>query len=234
MTLAQWKPIRGLVEWLYTGVTLAVVVGVPAVYHLATARVTPGDVIAAVDRGEVDRLVAMLDSGASPNARDEEGRTPLTAAACDGSLEAAQLLLSRGADANACDGAGSALFHAAAGGHVEIVEALLAHGADPRRTFEACDALAASLSGGSVRITRALLAHGADPGAATFRCNAFAYVDERSVEAVDALLEAGCDPTRVGADGMSGIESLREQGATECLARIARYAAVKAVVSAGM
>lgn len=40
----------------------------------------------------------LIDAGANVNARNKQGRTPLTTACCDGSPDVARLLLRSGAD----------------------------------------------------------------------------------------------------------------------------------------
>src|SRR5580765_2431281 len=51
--------------------------------------------------GDVSKLHAALDQGASANARDAQGNTPLMLAAIHGGVESLRLLLDRGAEVNA-------------------------------------------------------------------------------------------------------------------------------------
>jgi ankyrin repeat protein len=78
-------------------------------------------------------LLALLDSGADVNARNDAGYTPLLCAARNGEGEAVRLLLERGADVNAqAEGDGATALHlAVCGGHDEAARLLLACGADP-------------------------------------------------------------------------------------------------------
>jgi ankyrin repeat protein len=77
------------------------------------------------------RLVQhLLESGTSIETRDEEGRTALMAACCEGSEYLISMLLDQGADPSAIDKDGdSPLDVARYLGHADIVAALVAKGA---------------------------------------------------------------------------------------------------------
>ncbi|POR35726.1 Uncharacterized protein TPAR_04084 [Tolypocladium paradoxum] len=80
----------------------------------------------------------MLRSGASVNARTQEGITPLLASVGQGRLDLARLLLKHGADPNiAAVGGCTPLMIAARNGRRDLVEALLASGADPDAQLDA-------------------------------------------------------------------------------------------------
>ena len=82
--------------------------------------------------GDVAALREILNRGASANARDCAGRTPLMETAFSGHTDAVALLLERGADPDAVDNAGwTALMEAASKGHTETVRTLLFFGANP-------------------------------------------------------------------------------------------------------
>src|SRR6478672_3740027 len=72
------------------------------------------DAIAIVRTADARKLRSRLDHGLSPDARDTDGNTLLMHAAVYGDLSCMRLLLNRGADVNASNGAGAtALMRAA-------------------------------------------------------------------------------------------------------------------------
>jgi protein DGCR14 len=89
----------------------------------------------AAELGRAGAVAALLEAGAPPDLTDESGGTPLMAAAWDGHLEVARLLLDAGADPDIlledhCHGGDpevvgrSALFFALAKGHRELIDLL--------------------------------------------------------------------------------------------------------------
>ncbi len=77
------------------------------------------------------KIKKLLEKGADPNVRNEEGLTPLHIAAQKGQGKVADLLLSYGADVNARDYDGWTPLHwAVFWGKTEVVKVLLSHGAD--------------------------------------------------------------------------------------------------------
>jgi len=73
----------------------------------------------------------LIEAGADVNAKDEQGKTPLSLAASRGFLSFIPILRDAGADVNTKDNAGMTPLHWAAYlGHIEVVHFLLSFGAD--------------------------------------------------------------------------------------------------------
>lgn len=82
----------------------------------------------AARRGHLAMVKLLLDRGASPDARDSEGVTPLFETS-DPAI--AKLLIARGAKVSARDSDGVQPIHRAATRSLELVKLLVRHGADP-------------------------------------------------------------------------------------------------------
>ena len=83
------------------------------------------------------RVRQLLTEGADPDARDDDGRTPLFSAVLGGSLGLVGLLLEAGCDVNARDNDGWTALHFAAQEHLpDVVRVLLGRGADPNARDE--------------------------------------------------------------------------------------------------
>jgi len=80
---------------------------------------------------DVRRVGVLLARGADPNARDDDGRTPLMSAVLANSIALAGLLLESEADVNARDDQGWTALHFAAEEQLpEMARILIARGAD--------------------------------------------------------------------------------------------------------
>jgi len=98
------------------------------------ARTTDWDVelFVAARNGDLIKVKTALEKGANPNAKDDNGWTPLYRAAHKGHVDVVRVLLERGANPNAKNNIGGTPLHIAAYfGHVEIVKLMLERGADP-------------------------------------------------------------------------------------------------------
>jgi ankyrin repeat protein len=111
------------------------------------------------------RVRELLRLGADPNARDEQGRTPLFSAVLGGAVGLVGLLLESGADPNARDQDGWTALHFAAQEHLpEMARLLMARGADVNaRDQEGNSVLwrAVFSAGGRPEMPQLLLANGA-------------------------------------------------------------------------
>jgi ankyrin repeat protein len=131
------------------------------------------DVFEAAAFGRVDRLRELLDEDPSrANAFGDDGFHPLGLACFFGHVDAARLLLERGADVNALstnENVQTAAIHAAAAAagdettRYELVKLALEHGADPNLPqgggFRAIDA---ARQNGDARVEQLLLENGAN------------------------------------------------------------------------
>jgi hypothetical protein len=116
--------------------------------------------------GDAELAAALLRTGADPDAKEEEGHTPLYRASTG---EVARVLLAAGANADVASGPtrGTPLHQAARRGNVSVALALLEHGA----AIDARDAkgetpLRRAVNCRQIEIVRLLVRRGADPRAA--------------------------------------------------------------------
>src|ERR1700759_3864428 len=108
-------------------------------YELSKAEITAIEVsltlFSSADGNCINLATALLDQGASVDARDRLGARPLSHAARSGHLEMLDLLLARGAPIDARDLNGAtALYYAAERGHGLVVQRLIERGADVKLT----------------------------------------------------------------------------------------------------
>lgn len=122
------------------------------------------DLLRAAEKGRTDKVQTLLSEGATVNAKEEGGATPLMLAAFRGHTDTVQALLNAGADVNVRErNNATALMLAASGGYTDVVRALLAGGADVNAKNNAgWTTLMIAAKGGHTDIVRALLATGAD------------------------------------------------------------------------
>jgi ankyrin repeat protein len=108
-------------------------------------RRTPADaqLLTAAFAGDLDGVRAALQSGANPQAADEQDTAALRWATRAGHRAVVEALLAAGADVNQKSATGwTALMEAVCSEHPDLVVFLLAHGADPNvRTFANASAL---------------------------------------------------------------------------------------------
>ena len=115
--------------------------------------------------GVLIKVQTALKKGANPNAKDDDGWTPLHYASFKGHVEIVKLLLERGANPNAKDNIGRTPLHwAAFKGHFKIVELLLVGGANPNAKDNiGRTPLHIAAQKGHVDVVKILLERGADP-----------------------------------------------------------------------
>jgi beta-lactamase regulating signal transducer with metallopeptidase domain len=118
----------------------------------------------ASERGDVERMIELIDNGANVNRAFDGDGTPLIGAARQGRLNAVKLLLDRGADPNlAVEGDGNPLIMAAREGHRDVVALLLERGAHVNQVVpEDENALIQASAEGHGDVVKLLLSRGAD------------------------------------------------------------------------
>jgi len=122
----------------------------------------------AAEAGDDGRVHDLLHRDpAAVNEPRDDGWTPLHLSAFYGRTDAAELLLTHGADANVLSTnamANRPLHAAVAGRHLPLVWLLLRHGADPNvRQHGGWTPLHGAAQHGDIEIARTLLEYGADP-----------------------------------------------------------------------
>jgi ankyrin repeat protein len=118
---------------------------------------------AMIRAGDLPGLKTVLDQGATPNAADSRGVTPLMNAAAIGSLETMKLLVERGAEVNAQNTFGSTALMWSANDPAKV-RFLLDHGADVAKVTKSgrTALMIATLSNPSAETVGMLLKNGAD------------------------------------------------------------------------
>lgn len=121
----------------------------------------------AAKKGDIAAIAAALDAGANVNEPDGYA-TPLYYAVSRQHLDAAKLLIERGADVNAGSKIGGPpLMAAVAKNKLELITLLLAHGADPNSTVRGPTPLHVAVKRGCLDCVKALVSAGADVNART-------------------------------------------------------------------
>ncbi len=116
-------------------------------------------------KGDAAAITAALDAGDDVNAIDMLGVSPLYWVAQGGHLEAAKLLVVRGADVNARTSLGQPLTAAVANEKIELIALLLANGADPNAEVAGETVLHVAAANGCLSCVKALVEAGANVNA---------------------------------------------------------------------
>lgn len=200
-------------------------------------RVTlEAELLAAVERGDLPGVVAVLTAGADPNTADARGRTAVTVAAFSGHAEIVRELVDLGADVDRQDEERfNAVLATGVTGDVGVLREVLRGGPDLkiRNKFGGIALIPAS-ERGHVDLVRELLEtteidvdHVNDHGwTALLEAVVLADGGPQHVEVVRLLVTHGADRTLADRDGVTALEHARARGYAEMVDLLAAPAAL--------
>jgi ankyrin repeat protein len=214
---------------------LCLLAAVAVAMLLAPVIVAASEIHDAARAGDVDKVRDLMNDGADVNAPDERGFTPLLWAVYGGHLDAAELLIDKGADAAykhpAFGTAADLSFHMECQkGYSGTTEFLMSKGAafDPNGVGpRGLNRLRVAVMLGSNDMVQWLIKQGVDVNAASPRDGSVALLwaaRKGHLENVTALIDAGADINIVNAEGIVPIQWAAENGHTQV---------VEALVEAG-
>ena len=186
------------------------------------------ELLIAAKTGNVVAAKALLEAGASPNAKDDGDQTALSHAARRGHTELVDLLLIAGADPQATGGINgySPLHWASIHGHMRSIDLLLAAGADPNATdySNRTPFVEASLSGQGIAAVR-LLASGARLDEVKFKRSEINFLldPEFCQKLIDICKLGGLDAEQIGGIPPIGSSEWRGMAANEWCALAELY-----------
>jgi len=189
------------------------------------------ELLAAVERGDVQGVVAMIRAGADVNTADRRGRTAVTAAAFSGHAEVVTELIDAGADIDRQDDERyNAVLATGVTGDVDVLRSVLRGRPDLKiRNKYGGIAIIPAAERGHVDLVRELLTstdidvdHVNDLGwTALLEAVILADGGTARVEIVRLLLDAGADLTIADKDGVTALEHARARGYAEMVAMLA-------------
>lgn len=175
--------------------------------------------ITPVQHGDLEAVKTLLEKGADANAINNEGHTPLMAAASYGHESIVRILIEHGAKLdNVASSRETALGAAAARGFERIVRMLIASGANIEAgSNKAKTALSEAASYGQDRIVTLLLDCGADINAINFtgQTALAAAALNGNMRVARVLLDRGADLDRMGYAGQSPLFKAIKQNYAE-------------------
>ncbi len=178
----------------------------------------------AARHGDAPAVRQLLDRGALPDTRNDQGQTALLVATHANQVEVAKVLIEAGADVNAKDNINdSPYLYAGARGLNDILRLTLAHGADLKSTNRyGGTALIPAAERGHVETVQLLIEAGVDVDhlnrlhwTALLEAVILGDGGPRYVEIVRRLLAAGADPRITDKEGVTALEHARQRGYRE-------------------
>jgi hypothetical protein len=188
-----------------------------------------GELLKAVEEGNVKRAVFYLDRGMDPNTTNADGNTILMIASRHGYTDLASMLIARKASLTKQSPAGdTALLMASLGGHLGVVKLLVAAGA-PVQTAKGWQPVHYAAFAGVTDILRFLLEHGADKNALAPNLYTPLMLAVRNghLEAAKVLLKDDVDVSHQGPAGETALGIAQRQNDTDLVELLKRAGAVK-------
>ncbi|EFM12049.1 Ankyrin [Paenibacillus curdlanolyticus YK9] len=183
------------------------------------------ELIAAAQRGDVQKLVQLLEQGADKNGRDHKGRTAMLAATHANKPEIVRILIDAGADMNLQDNIKDNPFlYAGAQGRLEILKLLIEAGADTKLTNRfGGSALIPAAEKGHVENVRVLLTstdvnidHINNLGwTALLEVAILGNGGQRHQQIAQLLVDHGADLNIADRDGVTSLQHARRNGFAE-------------------
>lgn len=181
-------------------------------------------------KGDLDRIVELLDAGVPIDAADSDGRTALRFAAVGGHRSVVEYLVSHGAAIDAADESGQTPLHVVSqDGLAGMVQLLLSLGADheAKQAYRDMTPLHLATMEGHHQAAKVLLEFGADPNTpATGEKGSFAgvyplhltcnYYGSRP-DIASLLLDHGANVDAVDAEGATALHEAASQGCADMI-----------------
>jgi len=195
---------------------------------MADQATLDAQLLAAVERGDVQGAVALLRAGAAPDTADPRGRSAVTVAAFSGHAEVVRELVASRADVDRQDAEGfNAVLACGVTGDVAVLREVLRGRPDLTiRNRYGGVAIIPAAERGHVDVVRELLAttaiavdHVNDLGwTALLEAVILGDGGRAHVEIVRLLLQHGADPSLPDRDGVTALEHARRKGHAEMVA----------------